>query len=31
MYNTKHSEVGKVVAEQGLTNKGKQPVKIITQ
>jgi len=31
MYDTKHSEVGKAVSEQGLTNKGKQPVKIITQ
>ncbi len=29
MYNTKQSEVEKVVAEQGLTNKGKQPKKII--
>jgi len=28
MYNTKHSEVEKVVAEQGLNNKGRQPIKL---
>lgn len=31
MYNTKHSEVKKIVAEQGLSNKGRQPVKIIVE
>lgn len=29
MYDAKHSEVKKVVTEQGLSNKGKRPVKII--
>ena len=31
MFKTKQSEVAKVVAEEGLSNEGDQPVKIIVQ
>ena len=31
MFDTKHSEVKKVVEEKGISNKGKQPVKIVVE